>query len=60
MNNILNKPPDAPIFCYECRSRDSFKVNDDYPLKNYQTEWVCRICGHKTWRPVIKVKEGGK
>jgi hypothetical protein len=39
-----------PIFCYECRSRNSFKVNPDYPLKDYQTEWVCK-CGHKTWRP---------
>jgi hypothetical protein len=56
--NGEQRPDDMPIFCYECRSRYSFKVNLNYILKDYQTEWVCKVCGHKTWRKnkIMEVK----
>lgn len=51
MSNTQQTQQDKPIFCYECRTSNSWVRN---PLwdNNYEVEWVCRVCGHKTWRPI--------
>lgn len=42
-----------PIFCRECRSRNTFERNPDKDIKAesgqaYMLSWKCRICGHTT------------
>ena len=42
-----------PIYCRECRNRNSFERNPDKDIKTesdraFMLSWKCRVCGHTT------------
>jgi len=47
-----------PVYCRECKSRDSWERNPKKDIVGAETgkvmfeAWVCKVCGHKTIYPV--------
>ena len=42
--------PDQPVYCGNCKSRDTWERNPSGDWEPYHIGYKCRVCGHTTLR----------